>query len=353
MKIAIIGFGGMAGHHLNHIIPRYNDANVGEKVEVKGVYDIKSERRQAARDLGLVAYGSPEEIWKDDEVEAVVIATPNDMHLPYTEEAARHGKHVISEKPASNSELLVSKMYEAAEKYGIVFTPHQNRRWDCDYLTMKEILDSDVLGRVYRIESRVMGSNGIPGDWRKIDAQGGGMMLDWGVHLIDQALLMTDAKVVSVDCSYSYEEKEEVEDGFDLEIVFENDISYRIVVDTNTFVSLPRWQMYGLNGTACINDWKLNGKIVTCLQRFDDKLEGIKAGNGFTKTMADRRKETVKESPIVPATVRAWEFYANFVRAIRDGEPTIVKKEQVLRVCHLMDLAKESARRREVVKETF
>lgn len=72
------------------------------------------------------------------------------------------------------------EMYDAAEKAGVVFEVHQNRRWDDDYLTVKNIVDNELAGEAYLIESRVMGGNGIPGAWRKEKARGGGMMLDWG-----------------------------------------------------------------------------------------------------------------------------------------------------------------------------
>lgn len=118
----------------------------------------------------------------------MLVATPNDAHLPYVLKAAECGKNVIVEKPAALSGAEAERMYAAAEKAGIVFSPHQNRRWDDDYLSVRSIYESGEIGKVYRIESRVMGSNGIPGAWRRIKSQGGGMMLDWGVHLIDQML---------------------------------------------------------------------------------------------------------------------------------------------------------------------
>ena len=77
-------------------------------------------------------------------------------------------------------------------------TVHQNRRWDEDYLTIKRIYDEGRLGRVFKIESRVHGSRGIPSDWRNQKAYGGGMVLDWGIHLLDQLLMMVKEPVVSV-----------------------------------------------------------------------------------------------------------------------------------------------------------
>ena len=236
MKMAIIGYGGMGNNHKKYIIQRLNDSDYPEKLEIAGIYDISEERNEFARSLGLHTFSSADEIWNDKDIKLVLIATPNDLHLPYVVKAAQMGKNVIVEKPASLSSEQTEEMYAATKEAGVVFSPHQNRRWDDDYLTVKNIVDNGTIGRVYRIESRVMGSNGIPGAWRKVFSQGGGMMLDWGVHLIDQALLMFDSPVKSVYCDYSFEAGEDVDDGFDLEIKFENGVIYRIVVDTNTFI---------------------------------------------------------------------------------------------------------------------
>lgn len=79
----------------------------------------------------------------------------------------------------------LEEMIAASVKAGKIFTVHQNRRWDDDYLCAEKIIEENMLGRVYNIESRVQGDRGVPGDWRNRKAQGGGMVLDWGVHLLD------------------------------------------------------------------------------------------------------------------------------------------------------------------------
>ncbi len=350
MKIAIIGYGGMGNNHKKYIIKRLNDSDYPEKLELVGAYDVNP---KFAIESGVRAFESADEIWADPEIKIVLVSTPNDLHLPYVLKAIENGKNVIVEKPAGMSSEEVIKMYDAAAAAGVVFSPHQNRRWDDDFLSVKAVAESGKLGRVYRIESRVMGSNGIPGAWRKLEEQGGGMMLDWGVHLIDQMLLWIDEPIESIFCDYSYEEGESVDDGFDLEVRFKNGIIYRIVVDTNSFVELPRWQIYGTDGTATVNNWRrdnVEGRVVRCLIRHDDKLEGVNAGNGFTKTMAARRSETVENEPLEHVRGDKNAFYANFMDAVLKGTPTTVKREQVLKVFRVMELARESARTNKVIK---
>ena len=188
-KMAIVGFGGMGNWHreLTETI---------EHLSVKGVYDINEARQNYARELGLVAYDSLEAVLADDEIDLVLCATPNDVHKEVVIKTLNAGKYVLCEKPATMASADFEEMM-AAQKSTKLFV-HQNRRWDEDYLTVRNILDADMLGPVFKIESRVHGSRGIPGDWRGTVEHGGGMVLDWGVHLLDQALQMIPGKIKTV-----------------------------------------------------------------------------------------------------------------------------------------------------------
>ena len=350
MKIAIIGYGGM-GHWHGVRIKSYNELGIGESLELKGVYDINEERCKLAKSEGYVVYSSANEIWEDSEIEAVIIATPNDVHIDYVKQASKAKKHVICEKPVSMNSQEAIEMFDVAESEGVNFEVHQNRRWDEDYLTVKNIYDNNLIGDVYLIESRVMGGNGIPGAWRKEIKHGGGMMYDWGVHLIDQMYQMINANVTSVYSEYSYIYGEEVEDGFALTANFDNGVKYRIVVATDSFRNLPRWQVYGTKGTATINDWDITGGVTTIVDGEENNVQGIKAGNGLTKTMAPRSSNSINESELSIVKAKPYEFYRNFVKACRKEEEPYVKRDEVVRVFKFMEACNESSSKNEVIKD--
>lgn len=115
----------------------------------------------------------------DAAVDVVLIATPNDVHKELALQAFAAGKHVICEKPVTLSVSDFKDMVSAADAAGRVLMVHQNRRWDEDFLTIKQMYNEKTIGDLFRIESRVHGANGIPGDWRHLEAHGGGMLLDW------------------------------------------------------------------------------------------------------------------------------------------------------------------------------
>ena len=207
-RLAMVGFGGMAGWHYD-LIQRIDD------LEVAGIWDIKEERRTYAEGKGIHVYKSEEDLMADPTVDIVLVATPNDVHKGVVIRAMEAGKNAVSEKPVTLCSADLAEMRAAAEKTGKFFTVHQNRRWDEDFLTVKNIMAEGKLGEIFRIESRVHGSRGIPGDWRQEKEHGGGMVLDWGVHLLDQALLLyPGVKLNTVYATLTNVTNQLVDDGF-------------------------------------------------------------------------------------------------------------------------------------------
>lgn len=343
-KIAIVGFGGMAGWH-------YDEIQTIENLEIAGIWDIKEERRQCAAEKGLHVYESLEELLADPASDLVLIATPNDVHKPVAIAAMRAGKNVISEKPVTLSSGDLQEMMDVSEETGHFLTVHQNRRWDEDYLTVKKILEEGKLGELFRLESRVHGSRGIPGDWRQEKEHGGGMILDWGVHLLDQILLLfADVPLRSVCGTVTNVTNQLVDDGFYAEIVFVNGVTALVEVGTSNFVSLPRWYVLGTDGTAVIEDWSLKGKIVRASGVDEKDVAPVITAAGLTKTMAPRRDDSIftEELPKVKSDVR--EFYYNVMAVLEGREESLIRLPQVMRVMKLMEAIAKSAETGEVVR---
>ena len=345
-KVAVIGYGGMGGWHCEHL-------QNSDVAELAGIYDIKEERRELARSRGIRAYESFEEVLADPEVDILTLAIPNDCHKEDAILGLRAGKNVISEKPVTLSSADLQEMIDAANETGKLFTVHQNRRWDADFLSMKEIYESGSLGPVFNIESRVHGSRGIPGDWRQLPEHGGGMMLDWGVHLIDQILQMIPEKIRTVYAVMDHVTNELVDDGFKLDIRFDSGLLVRVEVGTSNFINLPRWYMQGRDGTAIIYDWDLSGKIVRC-ENWDEKdVVPVVTAAGLTKTMAPRDESTIAEHDVPKPNPDVHDFYRNVCKAIDGLEPQLVTHPQMMRVMKLMEAAFESDRQGQVIPFTY
>ena len=343
-RVAVIGYGGMGGWHTRYLIK-------SDVCELAGIYDIKPERCELARENGIYVYESLDALLADKSVELVTIAVPNELHKPLAIQCMAAGKNVISEKPVTVSSADLQEMIDASHRYNRLFTAHQNRRWDCDYLMMKQVYASGELGEVTSVESRIHGSRGIPGDWRGKKEHGGGMILDWGVHLIDQMLgIVTDRRIESVYCRCNHITNYEVDDGFKLELYFEQGLTALIEVGTSNFISMPRFYMTGTNGSAMVNDWREDCRVVCCKNWDEKDVVPVVTAAGLTKTMAPRDEKTITESVVQRPESDVHDFYRNVCAAIDGREKQIVTHEQLMRVMRIMEAAFDSDSRKAPVE---
>ena len=189
-----------------------------------------------------------------------------------------------------------------------------------------------------------------PGDWRKEKIHGGGMVLDWGVHLLDQILyLYGDRKIETVYASLTHITNQEVDDGFTTILTFEGGTEVLVEVGTNNYISLPRWYVLGEDGTAVIRDWQLNGEIIRKTGITEEKVVPVKTAAGLTKTMAPRREDTIVKEELPHVSGDIADFHRNVAAVIRDGAEPEIKLFQVMRVMKLMEAIFKSAETNQVI----
>lgn len=331
LNVAIVGLGGMGHEHLRKL------RTVAE-LAVVGAFDVRDDRQALARQDGIHAYPSFDAVLGDPRVDVVLIATPNDSHKDLAIAALGAGKHVICEKPVALNLAELDAILTAARDSGRLFMVHQNRRWDEDYLTVKKILEDGTLGRVFHLETRVLGSRGIPGDWRKLARHGGGMLLDWGVHLLDRLVFLFPGRITQVFCKLNFPTGQEVDEGFHLFLTFEGGQTALVEVGTCHFQPLPLWVVQGTEGTAVVHDWSLSGQIIA-VGRDEGEARPIVAGAGLTKTMAPRSEAGEVRLPLPQVKADVADFYRNFAAAVRGEAEPVIKNAEVRRIMALMEAA--------------
>lgn len=332
-RLALIGYGGMAGWH---------HSNIKEKVpsiEVVGALDVREEANAKARENSLKVYQDLNELLADKTVDLVTIATPNDVHRRLAIECLKAGKNVVCEKPVTLNAGELEDIIAVAEQTGRLFSIHQNRRWDRDFLIVKKAIEDGLIGTPYFVDSRVQGSRGALHGWRGHQQNGGGMLLDWGVHLIDQALQLFPEKVVSVNAHLFSLYGAEVDDNIRLLLRFESGVSAQLEMATNCFIPQPRWHVSGTGGTMVVEDWSCQGRIVRLRPEgemtWEDDIVYTEAGP--TRTMAPRPKHTTQEVPLPQVKADWTEYYQNIVDVLDKGAELIVKPAQALRVMKVID----------------
>lgn len=340
MKVTfgIIGFGWMANWHVKKIIPPAN-----AEVEIKAVYDIDEERVKEGIRQGFTGYHSLEEFLEDNSFDNVLVATPNSTHKDLVIAALRAGKNVVCEKPVTLNAEELEEIIRVAKETGRLFTVHQNRRRDRDYCIVKKAIADGLVGKPFFIESRVQGANGIPSDWRRQKEFGGGMLYDWGAHLVDQILQLVDSPVVEV-YSHMLNINYQVDDNFKAHLKFENGVSAQIEVDTACFQPLPRWHVLGNKGTLNIQNWECEGNVVQGkVEEIDWGVDASESAAGSTRTMRPRPEETTKNLPLPEVEVSWSEFYRNYRDVLEGKAELFVNSESVLRAVRVLDAIRESS----------
>lgn len=186
IRVGLIGFG-MAGQVFHAPVITAVDGLVLHKVSAR-----QPERRQllAERYPDVIAVAHADDIIQADDIDLVVVATSNDMHFPLAKAALLAGKAVVVEKPFTNTSREADELLALAEEKELLLSVHHNARWNSDYLTVKKIIDSGVLGRLVSFEARYDRFRNTLKEnaWREEDLPGSGILYDLGAHLIDQAI---------------------------------------------------------------------------------------------------------------------------------------------------------------------
>lgn len=347
-KLGVIGYGTMGSWHAENVRDRIKG------LDVAAVYDIDPKRRDKAKEDGFCVYDSVEEFFKTD-IDLVLIATPNNFHKYYSIMAMEQGKNVVCEKPACMSVEEVEEVLAVSKKTGKLYTVHQNRRFDIDYVIAKKLVEEGKLGKLFMLESRLYSNRGFSkGGWKAKYETGGGLLYDWGIHLLDQILDMIPEKPVSVFADLHKVYMQEVDDVCSVTITFESGLTARFLCDLWCHIKEARWHIQGDKGTAVIHDWfGQEGKVIQTKDvGVEESVGCIYTYNGLSTSMYSRPIQELNELPLpLPQITPRWEeFYENVLEAIDGKTEQIVTHEQILKDMKVLMAAFESAKTKTAVK---
>lgn len=347
VRFGVMGYGFMGHVHVEKLMKR-NDC------EVIAVCDTNQEKMADVPD-GIETYSSMDEMLEKADINTVLISVPNHIHLEAVEKSARKGKNILCEKPVALTLDELDRMEEIIKETGVKFSVHQQRRWDWDYRTAKEVYDSKTLGNVYTIQSKLYGFNGNMHDWHVYPEFGGGMLFDWGVHLIDQMLFMVDSKITSVYADVRNVINEKVDDYFKIILSFENGVTGEIELGTYFLADKEKWferhwMIGGDKGTMYSDGFAPEGKIVRTT-RLLTNVPGktTMTASGPTRSFGPPADGLIITEPLPKVVTDQSYYYDNFNKAVNGEEDFVVTIPQVRRVLKLMEAARESARTRKSV----
>lgn len=348
IKLGIIGFGFMGHEHAN-MMAKFDE------IELVSVCDTCADQLTDAPE-GVETYMDADELLAKSDVDTIIISVPNTLHLEMVQKCAAAGKNIILEKPAAMTVPEFDQMVETVEKAGVHMTVHQQRRWDVDYRTMKAVYDQKLLGDVYIIKSQLYGFNGNMHDWHIYPELGGGMLYDWGVHLIDQIIQMVDSKPISVYADMKNVINANVDDYFKIIFEYENGVTAEIELGTYYLTPKRAWFIGGTTGSAVIDgvfraQGNTEGKIVRTthlLESVPGRLTMTSAGP--TRSFGEPEPGLLYEEPLPDIHTEHKDFFVNYLNARKGLEEDAVKLPEVRNVLCIMDAIRESAKTHQSVK---
>ena len=348
VKLGIIGFGFMGHEHMNML------ASKVPGICVKAVCDTNENQLKDVPE-GVHVYSDADDLLKDTEVNTVIISVPNRLHPEMVKKACDAGKDIICEKPAALSVALFDEMMEEVKKAGIHFTVHQQRRLDPDFRTAKNVYDQNLVGKVYTVQSTLYGINGNMHDWHVYKSEGGGMLYDWGVHLLDQLLFMIKSPVKTVYADVRNVINKEVDDYFKIELYFENGVVGEAELGTYFLADRPKWFeshwfIGGDKGSAYSDGFDPEGKVARTTRLLTNVPGTITmSASGPTRSFGPPQPGVLVTEELPKASTEHKMFWENYYKAVNGEEEFLVRPEEVRRVLCLMDAVRKSGETHQTV----
>lgn len=293
---------------------------------------------------------SHEEILQDDNVELVIVNTPNDTHYPYAAAALKAGKHVIVEKPFTVTVAEADQLIQLAKVQGKVLSVFQNRRWDADFLTVQKVLAENLLGKLVECEIHYDRFRNYiePGTWKEEAKPGTGLLYNLGSHLLDQALVLFGMPQYLDGRMGIQRPGGKIDDFFDIRMEYE---AFMVILKSSYLVREegPRFILHGTEGSF------VKSGIDPQEQALKDKKIpgspgwGVEGREWWGKLNTTVQKERI-EGPFETIPGNYLSFYNNVFEAIREGQPLAVKPEEARNVIQLIEACQESNVKRCAVK---
>jgi predicted dehydrogenase len=249
LKIGCIGYSDLFNMGKLHLTSLRDAAGF----EPVAVCDLRKRiRENAEKDFpGIKTYASYKKMLKESDIELVVIITEHNTHANIAVDCLKAGRHVVTEKPFSVTVKEADTMIAAGRKSGTMLSVFHNRRWDGDYMTVKDIIARGLIGEPFHIEA-TMGNYDHPSYWWRSDKKiSGGAFYDWGAHVCDWVLGLAPSPIKEVS---GFFQKKLVwhdvsnEDHCNAAVRFANGLTANIELSHLASIEKPRWRILGTKG---------------------------------------------------------------------------------------------------------
>ncbi len=331
LTAGIVGFG-LAGRYFHAPLLRQAGFDISDVVSSKpdAVHGLLSQAN---------VLSSADELFARP-VDVVVIASPNQLHVPQARAALAAGKHVVVDKPVAVTSKEARELAAFARDKNRVLAVFQNRRWDSDFLTLQRLIAEDRLGAINSYEARWDRFRpNIADRWRERAEPGAGVLFDLGSHLIDQALQLFGMPDWLQADVFAQRPNSAADDGFGLLLV-KNNVRIRLGVSSLVANNGFRYRVHGSKASFLKSGLDTQEAQSRAGMEPSNEAFGIEPESQWGTLFEPDDRNT----RIAPERGCWIYFYERVRAAIENGAPPPVSAEDAARVIEVIEAACESSR---------
>jgi predicted dehydrogenase len=317
-----------------------------EGLSLQAICDLNPERiDQARRDFpDAKTYDSADVLAEDPDVDLVIVATPPNSHARLCLQMMAAGKHVVSEKPLALNRGETDAMRAAAARHRVHLSCHQNRRWDPDYLAIKQSLTEELIGDCFYLESFVGGFHHPCGYWHSHAAVSGGTSYDWGAHYLDWIVSLIPEPVEAVCGSRHKRVWHDVTnaDQERIQVRFAGGKEAEFIHSDIAAARKPKWFLLGTTG-AIVGHWQnvTSYQIDPLLYFEQHDIPATEMNPDLTVHRRHHSGQVINIKPVLPER-KHYQFHANLADHILLGEPIVAPLADSVKVVAILEAAAHS-----------
>jgi predicted dehydrogenase len=248
--VGLIGYGAIARAHATSV-------KATNGLHLAAVCDVSEGRRDlAARDWSIPTHARAEDMFDDPDVDLVVVGTPPSAHTDSVLAALASGKHVVCEKPFALRAEEVDRMIDSAAAQDRVLTVYQSRRWDPDYIALRDVVRSGGIGELFYMESFIGGYSHPCDFWHSHEPVSGGTIYDWGSHYFDWILQLFPDRVRTISATGHKRVWHDVTnaDQVRVDLTFAGGAQATFLQSDIAAAMKPKWYVLGTRGSV-VGEW--------------------------------------------------------------------------------------------------
>ncbi|WP_316830631.1 Gfo/Idh/MocA family oxidoreductase [Pedobacter aquatilis] len=287
----------------------------------------------------IISYNSVDELLNDDEIELVVINTPNNLHYEHAKAALTKGKHILVEKPFTATSAQAKELFALADEVGKQIFFYQNRRWDSDFASVKKILESGKLGKLVEMHLRYDRYRNVIGPkvFKEQAIEAAGLLYDLGPHLLDQVISIFGKPIHYHKTLGKNRKNTQVDDYFTIQLNYPDSVN--VFVTSSMLVVNPQaaFVLHGVNGSFVKQRSDSQEEQLLAGMKLTDDGYGIEAaGKDGLLTTVDENGNRMEE--IIPSETGSYlPLFDAVYNALTQNKPYPVTRVDVLTQLEILE----------------